>query len=366
MTRTNLRDLGLWSRRVVKAAVASALYRWSKVRPGTAWRHQPLVLGYHRVVEDFDEACQDAMPSLLISRAMFERHLQWIGDHFDFISLDQAARHLETGEPFARPSAVITFDDGYRDVFENAWPVLRRLNVPAALFLVSDRINSSQPLVHDRLYSLLCAAYEHWPSPETRLTAVLRAAGLAVNGLGDRGPGGTALLATRTLLLTTTQREMCRILGVLEANVGRPPASALPLAVTWEMVRTMRGEGATIGSHTRTHAWLVKESFDDVDKELSASKAALEAGLGERVDYFAYPDGQFTAATVRAVARAGYRLACTACDHRDHVYPKLTLPRSILWEYSSVGPDRRLVPAVLACQVYGLIPRPVRCIGAHA
>ena len=365
--RSNLYDLMLWSRRLAKATLATALYRWSRARPETTWRDRPLVLGYHRVVEDFDEAARYAMPSLLISRTMFERHLQWVGDHFDFISLEQAARHLAAGEPFARPSAVVTFDDGYRDVFEQAVPVMRRLGVPAAHFLVSDRIDSGQPFVHDRLYSLLCTAYEHWPSPETAVSGVLQTAGIDVrHAFGPRFRTKTALLATRTLLLKAPQHEMCRILQVLEANIGLPPASAQPLAMTWDMIRTMRREGATIGSHTKTHAWLVAESPATVEHELVASKAALERGLGEPVEFFAYPDGRFTAATVEAVARAGYRVACTVCDHRDAARPLLTVPRSMLWEYSSVGPDGRLAPAVLACQLHGLILRPIRCAGAHA
>lgn len=366
MNDGRLQEAGLWARRLVKASVASAIYHCAKARPRAIWRHQPLVLGYHRVVDDFDEASRHAMPSLLISRAMFERHLQWVGDHFEFISLDEAMRHLEADEPFDRPTAVVSFDDGYRDVYEEAWPVLRRLGVPAAIFLVSDQVGTRQPPIHDRLYALLRTAFDVWRTPERELPARLRAVGVdAALALAARGSTRTALLAARSLLLSLPQRDICRVLGVLEASVGQPPSRVQPLPMTWSMVREMRLGGVTVGSHSKTHAWLVRESAERVDHELSASKAALEAALGGPVNHFAYPDGQFTAATVRAVARAGYRLAFTACRHRDRTHPRLTVPRRILWEYSSVGADLRHRPALLACQVHGLLPRPSTCVVAH-
>ena len=64
---------------------------------------RPLILGYHRVVEDVDATARTEMPSMLTSAAMFERHLDLVGRHFRFASLDDIGAHLATGEPFAGP-----------------------------------------------------------------------------------------------------------------------------------------------------------------------------------------------------------------------------------------------------------------------
>ena len=67
---------------------------------------RPLVLGYHRVVEDFGTAARTEMPSMLISASMFERHLEWLGRRFRFVSLDEIGEHAVTGVAFDDPVVV--------------------------------------------------------------------------------------------------------------------------------------------------------------------------------------------------------------------------------------------------------------------
>ena len=70
-------------RRLLKDAVASAL---SHTRTLTSLApvgrsSRPLVICYHRVVDDFEQAAATDMPTMLVSREMFERHVEWIGRH---------------------------------------------------------------------------------------------------------------------------------------------------------------------------------------------------------------------------------------------------------------------------------------------
>ena len=132
-------------RRLLKDAVASAISRTRSLTSlaPAAGGCRPLVIGYHRVVEDFDRAAATDMPTMLVSRAMFERHVEWIGRHFEFVSLDEIGAHIESGEPFSRPVATITFDDGYRDVYEHAVPTLMRVGAAATVFVVTEQVDRS-------------------------------------------------------------------------------------------------------------------------------------------------------------------------------------------------------------------------------
>jgi len=91
---------------------------------------RPLVVCYHRVVDDFEAAARTEMRSMLTSRGMFERHLDCIGRHFRFVSLDEIGERLLSGVPFTERVAAVTFDDGYHDVYEHAYPVLKRKGIP--------------------------------------------------------------------------------------------------------------------------------------------------------------------------------------------------------------------------------------------
>ena len=142
-------------RRLLKDAVASAISRTRSLTSlaPAARSCRPLVIGYHRVVEDFDRAAATDMPTMLVSRTMFERHVEWIGRHFEFVSLDEIGAHIESGEPFSRPVATLTFDDGYRDVYEHAVPTLMRVGAAATVFVVTEPVQES---AFDAAHEVFC------------------------------------------------------------------------------------------------------------------------------------------------------------------------------------------------------------------
>ncbi|HXC61394.1 MAG TPA: polysaccharide deacetylase family protein, partial [Nitrospiria bacterium] len=126
------------------------------------YRNTPLVIGYHRVVEDLPAYGGNGVPRMIISRRTLERQLDWIGRRFRFISLDELGEKLECGEKFDKPVAVITFDDGYSDIYYNAFPLLKQKGIPAGVFVVTDLIGASRLQIHDKLYLLLECAFSLW------------------------------------------------------------------------------------------------------------------------------------------------------------------------------------------------------------
>jgi peptidoglycan/xylan/chitin deacetylase (PgdA/CDA1 family) len=356
-------------RRLLKDTIASAicrahaLPRLATLSPGG---YEPLVIGYHRVVEDVAEAAQTDMPTMLTSRAMFEHHIDWIGRRFQFIGLDEIGDRIERDVPFEHPVAAVTFDDGYLDVYEQAVPMLTRKGIPAAMFVVTQLVGRSNWQVHDRLYHLLDKAYGTWPSPWAGLTRLFADADLQPADIpGMRAASRNPYHAVTALLPALSQADADRLMTVLDAQVGNGTA-AVPRTVTWPMIDDMQRAGFTIGSHTKTHVWLAHESIARGLAEMTESKAELELRLGIPVRHFAYPGGQFTPQVVGLVARAGYRFAYTACAHQDPTYRTLTIPRLLLWEGSSIAADGRFSSAILDCQTRGLWPPARRCERVHA
>jgi peptidoglycan/xylan/chitin deacetylase (PgdA/CDA1 family) len=296
---------------------------------------------------------------------MFERHLDGIGRHFRFVSLDEIGTRLVSGEPFAEPVAAITFDDGYQDVYEHAYPVLRRKGIPAAVFVVTELVGRPFWQVHDKLYHLVAKAFAAWNDPRRELTGLLKSLDLPAERFTSV-PGVTRdpQMAVSTLLPRLTMAEVQRVMHGLEASVGNGFYN-VPLTLTWRMLHEMQGNGFTIGSHTRRHVSLPTESGDIVADELEGSKRDLEHHLGTPIEHFAYPGGQFTCAVVAAVERAGYRFAYTACSHDDARHPTLTINRLLLWEGSSVDADGRFSPDILNVQVHDLWPPARRCGRTH-
>ena len=115
----------------------------------------PVVVAYHRVVEDFAESTATSNPSMLVSLEMLEKHLDWIGRRYRFVDLDELGARLESGDPSVGSLAALTFDDGYQDFYQLAHPLLQRKGIPAAIFVVTDYLGTSHVPIHDKLYLLL-------------------------------------------------------------------------------------------------------------------------------------------------------------------------------------------------------------------
>lgn len=351
----------------VRVALASAIAgacRLEQQARKAREQRRPLILGYHRVVEDFASASKTEMPSMLISQAMFERHVEWVGKSFRFVSLDEIGEHVSSGRLFTDPVAAISFDDGYRDVYENAFPLLRRKGIPAAVFVVTDLI--SQPIwqTHDKLYYLVDKAFNTWDEPKRRLFELMTELDIPTAQIFRRGSLTSSMSAVSALLPVLPQADVIRLMTCLETRVGAE-TSEVPLSLTWPMIHEMRRGGLTIGSHTRSHACLPLESPEAIKEELEGSKRLLEEELGEPIDHFAYPGGHFTPRVVSALHDAGYRYGYTACTHGDAKHSELTLERLLLWEGSSIDADGEFSSAVFNCQIHDLWPPARRCERTH-
>lgn len=348
-----------WIRRAVKTAAAAAL-SWTGVptllsRPHT----QPFVICYHRIVERLDANDGCSLPAMETTVATLEQHLDWLAKHFRIVSLDELGDAPPSPARSARRLAAVTFDDGYRDVYDHAFPLLKRKGIPAAIFVVADLIDTNQVPAHERLYRLL--ANQKRPS-QGRLAGSLRAAGVTRNGEGHLPAAHHPFNVTRFLLARLSQAEIHRVMAQLETDVrGETGPTADLRPMTWGMLVEVRRAGMTIGSHTKTHAFLTNETQDQVALEVSGSRLELGRRLETDIRHFAYPGGCFNADVVQAVAGAGYRLAFTICRHRDPLFPHLTIPRTVLWERASVDCFGRFSPAMLSCHAAGLLPWGFAC-----
>jgi peptidoglycan/xylan/chitin deacetylase (PgdA/CDA1 family) len=350
----------------LKAALASTISRAHDYGLAAALargRHRPLVLGYHRVVDDFAGVASTEMASMLTSTTMFERHLDCLGRHFRFVTLDEVGAHVLSGEPFDQPVAAITFDDGYHDNYEHAFPILKRKGIPAAVFVVTDLIGRPFWQVHDKLYHLIAKAFAAWEDPRRELSGLMRALGLPTAPI-TREATRTPLLTVSALLPGLPMTSVRNLMDGLEASVGNGFYN-IPRTLDWPELEAMRRDGFTIGSHTKRHVSLPAESNEVVGEELRESRQTLEARLGAPVAHFAYPGGQFNPAVVEAVAKAGYQFAYTACQHGDPHHRALTIERLLLWEGSSVDGNGNFSPAILHCQAQDLWPPARKCDRTH-
>jgi len=321
----------------------------------TGARALPLVVGYHRVVESMALAPRSATPAMTVTVPTFVKHLEWIARRYRFVSLDDVGARMRAGVSGA-PVAAITFDDGYADMYHHAMPVLARMGIPAAVFIITGAVGSTALRAHDRLHLLLS---RDWPRARVLLGALelYRAVVLAAS---------TPFEAMRAFLSTRPAQAIDRLITLLEEQTG--PAGDAPESlwpVDWDMVLGMHRAGVTIGSHTCDHPVLTNEAPSRITDELQRSREVLQQQLKAPVHHLAYPDGAFDDAVAAAAADAGYHFAYTTCRHRDAAHPLLSVPRRFLWENSCLDAAGRFSPAVMGCLTNGVYDLASSCRRVH-
>lgn len=296
------------SRRQRAAASLTGPVIGALLRRTRGWRGV-LVLNYHRVG---DHAAQPWDHTLWSASAEgFDAQLAMLSAEAEVIDPGEVEASLRSGRRGRR--VLLTFDDGYRDNFELAYPLLRRHGLTATFFLATGFIDSPRVAWWDEIAWMVRHA-----QPEQRAMQEATIAGLVARYKSlprDRAEAFLDELAQRT-------------------GSGRCPAEqARDLWMTWEMARELRAGGMTIGGHTVTHPVLARVPIDDQEREIAGCAERLERELDEPMRSFAYPVGtrdSFTQETQRLLRERGVQLAFSFYGGRAGAAPPwdpLDVPR---------------------------------------
>lgn len=256
-----------------------------------------LVLNYHRIGDGrrsmFDRGLWSA------SEAEFDSQVGFLKKHFDVISADEISDALQARRG---QSVLLTFDDGYRDNYELAVPILRRHRVSALFFLTTGFLDDGRLAWWDdiawmvRNSRLKSLPPSRWISQSLDLSETHRESSIK-----------KLLTAYKFLPGSSTADFM----DYLSATLGseRCPLPVVPeIWLTWDRVREMRAVGMSIGAHSATHPVLSRLSPDQQLWEIRHSLTRVREELGEATRWFSYPVGKpncFDAHTKRHVSDSG-------------------------------------------------------------
>ncbi len=264
------------------------------------------ILAYHRILDDdprsfpFDEALISA------GRETFREQLKFIRRNFDVISFEDLHQCETEGKEWPRRALIITFDDGYRDNYTNAFPILKEFDLPATVFLTTGHIGSARLFWWDKVAYLI--------KRTSRQSVTL--ADLSDTAFDLSSSRARRHLIERVLwwLKQVQEETRSRFLDSLasELDVELPDRVADGMHLSWDEVKEMARSRIQFGSHTVTHPILSHVGESQLQQEISESKQIIEQHLGREVMVFAYPAGRrtrFNDNVQSVVARCGYHYA---------------------------------------------------------
>lgn len=291
----------------------------------TRWwqgRNSVSVFCFHSIVE----SPLAVSSSLWMTRAAFERQLDEIAMEFEVLRLETALDRLWKGN-LNRPVAALTFDDGFRNQYEVALPILRRKGWPATLFLCTGPQGTGRPLWFTRLQRAFCRTKLEavsWQGREFSM-ATLEEKGFAAAKLHEE------VRRSEPDRIDDVTDKICRDLevegdGEKDAEFGHLDAV---------LIAAMAREGTIrFGAHTRTHHTLSRLSPARQREEIVGSITDVGRMTGKSPSMFAYPQGgpaDFTSHSEKILDEMGleaaFSLIESPCSRRDS---RFRLPRYVM------------------------------------
>lgn len=282
-------------------------YAWIVNRLRGALKIKDLtVLGYHRVIDIERDSFHFNPRVVSVSPRQFEEQVKYLDKHFNIVSLDTVVETVLEEKELPENPVIVTFDDGYKDVYQNVYPILKKYSAPATVFISTGYIESGRLFWWDKIAYLINKTDKR---------------SLKLSGLGEvslRSPVKRQKVFDKVAdwFRAASEEDKERLMSVLEkeAEVDIDDEVAYKLYLSWDNIREMSKNGIGFGAHTIFHPVLARVSEEVQKHEILKSKETIEAKTGIKVSTFAYPQGNidnFTRTTEKLLRDCGLNAGVT-------------------------------------------------------
>lgn len=266
------------------------------------------VLTYHRIIE---------AESIFDGRRVdeFRWQMEWVAEHCQPIQVDEFQSCLGQSTRTGRPPVLVTFDDGYRDYFTSAYPILRALSIPAVLFVSTRMIDDGSMI---------------WPDEITQMVHAASVGEVRIPWQPDqvvklRTPKDRKAMEQSCKRFLKSVEEVQRVQYVAELrsalDIQDEELSSDRQMLSWDEVRSVMPH-TTIGAHGHDHLVLSRLTDAEAERQIVKCAQRIEEETGVRPKYFAYPNGQvgdYNERTKEFLRRHGFELGFSC---RPGVHPK--------------------------------------------
>lgn len=303
-----------------KREIVASLVTYSGMIVPLRWlsrRHVSIIpiLTYHGVSNDPAESfIDDGLVAPPVQT--FEKQMDYMKRHYHVITFHEFFQIINNNqsELLDGRKAIITFDDGYKNNYDVVFPILKKRDLRATVFLVTDCIEEGEMFWFEKISFLIKR------TKKERLTLrTIPGKRWSIRRAKER------LAAIRDIKrickeVEDTERicilnELCESLGFETLKKGAPR-----IVLSWNEVIEMSEYGIEFGSHTLSHPVLTRLDDRRLEAELAESKKSIEEKIGQEVVSFAYPGGTHNQRVQEAVKKAGYSFGL-AYNHGLFHYP---------------------------------------------
>jgi peptidoglycan/xylan/chitin deacetylase (PgdA/CDA1 family) len=260
-----------------------------------------LILVYHGVVQQPNHSVSVGP----IAYTQFEEHLKYFKANFDIVSQEEIFHMYRTGFTPKRKTIAITFDDGYENNYSQAFPLLKKYNIPATMYIISKCIEDENIVTWYDAIDLIKHRLDIAKLREKSLKNT------TVNSIDDLKSYIKRIdIKTRQDLFADIANQVN--IDEVVKTTGREHWKLM----NSHQVKELSNSGLIeIGAHSHNHPNLGEVSPEHAEMEVKTSKQLLEEVIGKEVKSIAFPDGSYTKQVKDICLAAGFK-NLLAVDYR--------------------------------------------------
>jgi len=231
-----------------------------------------------------------------VTNESFDLQMRYLSLHYHVVSLEELLQTIRQRNAIRKNTCVITFDDGWKDTYTHAFPIIMKYNLPSTVFLVSGYIGTSQWFWPDKILYLLTKALgaRRLKGTLSKIFPPVIYRSLYEAYFKPNPEPAQMIEETIERLKSRDEDERERVIRELQAAVEvEEPELSRSVTMDWDEVRRMDCSNITFGSHTKMHTILTKVSKEDAKNEIVGSKQEIEKRISKPCSAFCYPNGDY-------------------------------------------------------------------------
>lgn len=251
-------------------------------------RHPCIILLYHQIVDENSKYLSKG-PVVHHPLSQFKKEVVYFKKNYEVVGFDEVVHNLKHSLGFKRPSVAITFDDGYLNNYTLAYPIIKKYNIPATIYVATSLIGTNERTWTDQIESAFLATRKHYFS----LPAVFGDAKVRIQTQEEKKEANIKTAEALKIRPDDERRELIReLFAAVEVNGDHAENLNSRMMLDWNEVKRMAENGITFGSHTHTHPILSRMAPEKAKKDILNSKKIIEEKLGIEIKHFAFPNGR--------------------------------------------------------------------------
>jgi len=267
------------------------------------------ILMFHRVTDTFFDV------SLLVKRKTFEECMKYIAQSYPVISMDFLIQNFDEWKNIPDNSFVITFDDGWIDSYNTAYPILNQLKLPATIYLTTGFVSSKCSYWQEELNFLLIQILANKQVfLNTDNTISTPEISLKLRDLISKSEGEPVIFKFIDYLKKFTHDKISKTISDLQAFLKEHSIKVSEdrhrSFANWVELNNIKDSNISFGSHTVNHPILTNEQTNVVKEEISKSREIIEKETGRNIIHFCYPNGNYND-DIKGIVSKSYKSACT-------------------------------------------------------